>query len=423
MIDVDVEEARGLVLAACPPLAPRQVPIDAALGCVLAQEVVANEPIPPFTNSAMDGYALRADDTAAAPSLLAVVGSVMAGEHPVMAVGAGEAVRIMTGAPLPTGADAVCIIERTRTLDDATVVVEVPVGAGANVRYPGEDIADGETVFGAGACVSPGHVGVLAAMGIDTVLVHPRPVVGVLSTGDELVEGAAALPPGKIRDSNRHALLAQVRQSDFEAVDLGIVRDDAQELAEAFERGAARCDALVTSGGVCIGDLDMVQVVLDKLSGGTMRWMRVAVKPGKTLAFGTLAATGTPVFGLPGNPVSALVSFELFARPALRRMAGHRRLGRPVLAGVAEVDLLRPSDGKLHLVRAIATADAGGTVLVRPSGGQGSHMLRAMAEANCLALLPDGDGVPAGGRVDLVLLDADRLPPDTAGYGGSEGGP
>jgi len=418
---ISVEEARSFVLPACLPLTPRQMAVDEALGCVLAREVVAGEPIPPFANSAMDGYAVRAEDTAAAPSRLAVVGSVMAGEHSGVAVGAGEAVRIMTGAPLPPGADAVCMIERTRTQDDATVVVEVAVDAGANVRYPGEDIASGETVFGAGTSLSPGHVGVLAALGMETVLVHPRPLVGVLSTGDELVEGGAALPPGKIRDSNRHALLAQVRQSNFEAVDLGIVRDDAHELAKAFERGAARCDALVTTGGVSVGDLDMVKVVLDKLSGGSMRWMQVAVKPGKPLAFGTLAATGTPVLGLPGNPVSALVSFELFARPALRRMAGQRRLGRPVLAGVAEVDLRRPSDGKLHLVRAIATADASGTVLVRPSGRQKSHMLRAMAEANCLALLPDGEGVAAGGHVALWLLDADRLAPESEGCDAPDG--
>jgi len=413
---ISVEEARSFVLPACLPLTPRQMAVDEALGCVLAREVVAGEPIPPFANSAMDGYAVRARDTTAAPSLLAVVGSVMAGQSPRVAVGEGEAVRIMTGAPLPPGADAVCMIERTRTQDDATVVVEVRVDAGTNVRHPGEDVADGEEVFGAGSCLSPGHVGVLAALGVETVLVHHRPVVGVLSTGDELVERGGSLPPGKIRDSNRHALLAQVRQSNFEAVDLGIVGDDAEELAVAFERGAARCDALVTTGGVSVGDLDMVKVVLDKLSAGTMRWMQVAVKPGKPLAFGTVAS-GTPVFGLPGNPVAALVSFELFARPGLRRMAGQRRLDRPVLSGVAEVDLHRRSDGTLHLMRATAVSDPGGAVLVRPSGGQGSHMLRAMAGANCLALLPDGPGVPAGGRVELLLLDADGLGPETAGFG------
>ncbi len=416
---ISVEEARGLLLPACPPLEPRPVPIDPALGCVLAQAVVATEPIPPFTNSAMDGYALRAEDTSPAPARLRVVGAVMAGHHPEVAVGAGEAIRIMTGAPLPSGADAVCIVERTRMESDATVVVDVAVGVGDNVRYPGEDVACGVEVFAVGTPLSPGHVGVLAGLGLETVLVHPRPRVGVLSTGDELVEGSGPLPPGKIRDSNRHALLAQVRQANFDAVDLGIVPDDEQGLAEALERGAARCDMVVTSGGVSVGDHDMMKVVLDKLSGGTMQWLQVAVKPGKPLAFGSLVSTGTPVVGLPGNPVSALVSFELFARPALRRMAGHRRLGRPVLAGVAEVDLRRRRDGKLHLVRATAVAGVGGTVHVRPSGGQNSHMLRAMAEANCLVLLPDGDGVAAGEHVELLLLDADRMVPEA---GGNEAG-
>jgi molybdenum cofactor synthesis domain-containing protein len=366
----------------------------------------------------MDGYALRAADTAGGDVRLRVVGSVMAGLVGEMTVGAGEAVRIMTGAPLPAGADAVCMVERTSTEDAGSVVlVHGPVAPGEYVRRAGEDIEAGQVAIEEGTVLGPPHLGVLASLGEMAVLVHPRPRVGVLSTGDELTLPGCPLRPGAIRDANRPALLAQVRASGFGAEDLGIVADDEDSVAEALVAATTRCDAVVTSGGVSVGDRDYVKVVLDKLTGGQMRWMQVAIKPAKPLAFGVLAASGTPVFALPGNPVSALVSFELFVRPALRKMAGHRQLDRPALDGLADEDLRRPADGKLHLARVVAAFGADGRLHVRSSGGQASHLLRAMAAANALALLPDGEGVRRGDRVRVMLLDADGLAPAGKGEG------
>jgi molybdenum cofactor synthesis domain-containing protein len=254
----------------------------------------------------------------------------MAGDKTMVAVGEGEAVRIMTGAPLPPGADAVCMLEHTRAkADGVIVIIEEAVDPGTNVRHTGEDIASGAEVFARGTVLTPPHIGVLASLGLDEVLVYPHLRVGVVSTGDELAQGRGALSPGKIRDANRPALLAQLRAEGWQTIDLGPVGDDEMALLHAFERGALVSDAVVVSGGVGAGDRDFVKVALEKMSEGTMRWMQVAVKPAKPFAFGTLATAGTPVFGLPGNPVAALVSYELFVRPALRAMAGHRGLERP----------------------------------------------------------------------------------------------
>src|SRR6185437_3487512 len=238
------------------------------------------------------------------PVSLRVVGSVMAGHVLSEVVGPGEAVRIMTGAPLPRGADAVCMIEETNVHGDGdSVTILRALDPGGFVRQPGQDVAVGDVVATGGTVISPAHLGVLANQGIVTVLAHPRPKVGVLSTGDELYSGSGPLPPGRIRDANRPTLLALCRQEGWDCVDLGIVGDEEAPLVEALQRGAATCDAVLTSGGVSVGDLDLVRVVLEKLSAGTMRWMQVAIRPAKPLAFGLLAGTGTPVFGLPGNPV------------------------------------------------------------------------------------------------------------------------
>ena len=408
---IPVAEARRFILSACRALTPKRVTISDALGLVLAETVRAAEAVPPFTNSAMDGYALRSVDTVCCPARLRVVGSVMAGDDASTFVSVGESVRIMTGAPLPTGADAVCMIERTRVeADGSTISIEESVDPGTNVRNVGEDIAAGAEVFKLGTHLRPAHLGVLSSIGVEYLLVHPTPMVGVLSTGDELVTTAAPLTVGKIRDANRPALLAQLESDGFGVVDLGITSDDEVSLAALLEDAASQCDVIVTSGGVSVGDRDAVKLVLDTLSGGTMRSMQVAIKPAKPLAFGVLEAGGTPVFGLPGNPVSALVSYELFVMPALRLMGGSTVLDRPRLAAVAEVDIPRPRDGKLHLLRVTAHADSDGILRVEMSGGQGSHMLRVMAQSNALALLPDGDGIGAGEPVDIILLDADRLP-------------
>jgi len=402
---IPLQEARARVLAGCDRLERREVGLDDALGCVTAEPIVAGENVPPFANTAMDGYAVRAADVAEAspdhPARLKVTGLLPAGAEPSHSVEPGEALQIMTGAPFPPGADTVAIVEVTTT-DGHDVLVHAPARAGEHVRPAGEDIAAGQEVFPAGTALSPGHLGVLASIGLEKVAVYRRPVVGVLSTGDELVDGAVRLRPGQIRDSNRHTLLALVDQSGFDPVDLGTARDDEAEIRGAIERGIAGCDAVLTSGGVSMGEFDYVKKVLDEL--GTMEWMQVAIRPAKPLAFGLVR--GRPVFGLPGNPVSSMVSFELFARPGLRQMAGFppHMLDRPVLRAVTDEPLTRRPDGKLHLTRVVAAPRDDGRYHVRSSGGQASNMLRAMALANALALVPDGNGVGAGEEVELLLL-------------------
>jgi molybdopterin molybdotransferase len=400
-----LEEARSRVLVACRPLPAVDVPLADALGCVTARPVVSDCNVPPFANTAMDGYAVRAADTAAAtsdrPARLLVVGTLAAGKAADRPVGPGEAVRIMTGAPLPADADAIAIVEIT-TSDGDHVSVHQPAVAGQHLRHPGDDIAAGQEVFPAGTELTPGHLGVLASLGWEKVGVFSRARVGVLSTGDELVQGSAPLQPGQIRDTNRLTLLSLCRQSGFDAVDLGVARDDTDVIRAAIARAVATCDALITSGGVSMGDFDYVKKVLDEI--GDMAWMQVAIRPAKPLAFGVVGTT--PVFGLPGNPVSAMVSFELFARPALRQMMGFSGADRYRLkvVGVADTAITRRRDGKLHLDRVVATPGDDGRFHVRSAGGQESHMLRAMAGANALALVPDGEGVPAGGDVEVLLL-------------------
>jgi molybdopterin molybdotransferase len=419
---IPLSEAQALVLSSCAPLPPRPVELRGALGHVLAVSVHAGSPVPPFDNSAMDGYALRARDTASAPVRLRVLEAVVAGRAPTAVVGTGEAIRIMTGAPMPDGADAVCMVEHTSVEDGgATVVVEHALRPSDNVRRAGEDIAQGDEVFGAGTVLGPAHLGVLASLGVAGVPVHPRPVVGVLSTGDEVVGTeampgsvpgsvpGAALEAGKIRDANRPALLAQLETDGFESVDLGVAGDDEAALVALLQGAAASCQALVSSGGVSVGDRDVVKVVLDKLGGASARSLQVAVKPAKPFAFAVLEGSGVPCFGLPGNPVSALVSYELFVRPALRKMAGHRLLERPRLRAVAQEELRRHPDGKLHLLRVHVRVGGDGTLLARSAGGQGSHQLRAMAGANALAVVPDGGGVARGDGVEVLLLDAESF--------------
>lgn len=412
---IPLQDAQRFVLGLCSPLAPRALPLDQALGCVVGAPVLATEPVPPFANSSMDGYAVRAHDTVGAPVRLAVVGSIMAGRVLDGTVGPGQAARIMTGAPIPSGADAVCMIEETEVgTDVSSVTIGRAVQPGDFIREPGRDVAVGDVIAPTGTVLTPAHLGVLANQGMSSVMVYPHPRVGVLSTGDELFQGAGPLPDGKIRDANRHTLLGLARREGWDCVDLGIVGDDECDLVDALAHAGATCDAIITSGGVSVGDLDLVRIVLEKVSAGKMRWMQVAIRPAKPFAFGLLTESGTPVFGLPGNPVSAMVSFELFVRPALRLLGGHRILHRPVVTATAEVDLDRKPDGKLHLLRARVTLDSDGAWRVRAAKGQESHQLHAMAEANALILMPDGDGVRAGDEVGVLLIDPERLSTDSA---------
>jgi molybdopterin molybdotransferase len=413
---ISIADARRAVLERAAPLRAVRVPLDTALARVLADPVVATMDVPPFANSAMDGFALRAADTNTAPVWLRIVGAVMAGGDPTVSIGPGEAARIMTGAALPIGADAVCMFEHTfEEPDGMRVLIDGSVEFANNIRQAGEDVTEGTEVFGAHSVLTPAHIGVLASIGVDSVRVYPAPRVGVVSTGDELCATTMPLGRATIHDANGPALVAQLRADGWDASDLGIVNDDETALSERIESGAAHCDVVVTSGGVSVGDRDVVTGALDKLCDGNAQSFQVAVRPAKPFAFGTLSATRTPVFALPGNPVSALVSYELFVRPALRTMAGHLVVDRPRLRARTTVDLPRQSDGKVHLVRVRARAGADGGVFIEPVGGQGAHMLNAMAGANAFAVLDDGHGVRTGESVDILLIDAAQLAGPEAG--------
>jgi molybdopterin molybdotransferase len=401
-------EVQAEILAAVPRSGPSRVALGEALGAALAEPVVAGESVPPFANTAMDGYAVRAADTDGAsessPARLQVVGELPAGRAPTVAVGPGEAIRIMTGAPMPAGADAIVMVERTERSGEDVVLVQVPARLGDHVREAGGDVAAGATVFDPGTTLGPAHIGVLATLGFSEVTAYTRARVAVLSTGDELVEGPRALAPGEIRDSNRPMLLALLADAGCEPIDLGVARDDEALITRRLERGIERCDALLTSGGVSVGDYDYVKAALGRL--GVLRWSQVAIRPAKPLAFGVV--DGTPIFGLPGNPVSSLVSFELFARPALLQMAGHRAIHRPEVGAIADEPMHRRPDGKLHLDRVRVRVDDRGRYRVARTGAQSSNALSGMAAADGLALLPDGGGVDAGDEVRVMLLRAAR---------------
>lgn len=399
---IPLEDAQGEVIAACRPRPPATVDVSDALGLVLAETVVAPEPVPPFPNTAMDGYAVRAEDTAHPPVRLRVIGTLAAGQAPTLTVGPGQALRIMTGAPFPEGADAVAIVEDTEC-DGDDVVIRTSAETGQHVRAAGEDIKAGQEVFAAGAVLGPGHLGVLCSVGCKKVTVVPAPVVGVLSTGDELIDGGEALQPGQIRDSNRRTLVSLLRRDGFIAVDLGIARDNEADIEAALTGALSICDAVLTSGGVSMGDFDYVKVVLDRI--GQMHWMQVAIRPAKPFAFGTVS--GAPVFGLPGNPVSSMVSYELLARPGLRCMAGRAPsdLVRRPVAGLVDDDGWRGAgDGRTSYVRVRADFGEDGRLHVTSAGGQGSHQLHAMASSNALAVTPPGTTVARGDAVPVLVL-------------------
>lgn len=399
-----LEEAQAKVNRDLAVLTPADVAVGESLGMVLAETVAADEAIPPFANTAMDGFAVRAADTVGAskdnPKSLPVVATIAAGSVAPRPMEAGEAMRIMTGAPVPEGADAIIMVELTKPAGfDVDLLAEVPEGN--HIRPAGDDISRGAEILHPGTVLGPGHLGVLASLGRQTVRVYRRPRVGVMSTGDELVEGPEPLQPGQIRDSNRLTLLSMAKEAGFEPVDLGLIRDDEKAIEEALRTGVATCDAVITSGGVSMGDFDFVKAVLTRV--GDFSWMQVAIKPAKPLVFGLLDEV--PVFGLPGNPVSSMVSFELFARPGLRRMMGRLDAERPRIQAIAEEDITRNPDGKTHFSRVVLSQDDGGQWRVRLSGGQGSHQLMAMATANGLAVLPNGDGVEAGDTVEVIQFD------------------
>jgi molybdenum cofactor synthesis domain-containing protein len=403
---VALEDVQREILGLVSPLDVVEVALADALGLALGEDVTTSEPVPPFANTAMDGYAVRAADTTGAtsdtPVRLRVVGDLPAGHAADRAVRAGESIRIMTGAPMPPGADAIVIVERTARDGADGVFVEASVSVGDHVRPAGGDLEAGAPVFASGTVLRAAHLGVLASAGAARVRVTRRARVGVLSTGDELVSPATPgpLPPGTIRDSNRPMLLALVAEAGCEPVDLGTVADDEARTIAILEDATRRCDAVLTSGGVSMGEYDYVKVALERL--GSLHAHQVAIKPAKPLAFGFVR--GVPVFGLPGNPVSSLVSFECFARPALLARLGHPHRFRPEVPARAEHAFDRRRDGRLHLDRVCLRASDDGFVASR-TGNQASNALAASAAANGLARVPDGDGVPSGGSLRVLRLD------------------
>lgn len=409
--DLSVAEALQRVLDAVSVLPAERVPLLEALSRVLAAPVVARDSLPPFANSSMDGYALRAADlataTADSPVRLRVIGEVAAGSVLDITVIPGTAVRIMTGAPLPKGADAVIPVEDTsepwrdptRPLPE---VIEIGrrIRAGDYVRYPGEDVRAGEEVLPKGHLVRPQEIGVMASLGVAEVEVVRRPRVAVLATGDELIPVDEPLTPGKIRNSNSYAQAAQVASLGAIPVMLPVARDTEEDVRRRLQEGIdAGVDLIISSAGVSVGVYDVVKSVLEQ--DGNVGFWRVRMRPGKPLAFG--AYRGIPYLGLPGNPVSAMVSFDRFARPAILKMAGHTQLERPsVIATVRETI---HSDGRESYLRAIVSRDDEGYSAVT-TGGQGSHMMTSLVRANALLIVPEGVKlVEPGMQLTALLLD------------------
>lgn len=402
---IPLDDARQRVLDGVSPLAPREVACERTAGLVVARDIVAPENVPPFANSAVDGYAVHAADVREVPCELSVVGTLGAGDATEWSLQRGEALRIMTGAVMPDGADAVVMVEDTTSLDDHRVRITRSVPSGTSVRPIADDVRAGETVFVAGTELSAAGAGVLASINARAVLAYPRARVALLSTGDELVTDGSPLRRGQIRESNLTMLEILLSKSECEVTNLGVVADDEQHLQQVLLDAALNNDAIVTSGGVSVGDFDVVKAVLSRIA--EMQWMQMAIKPAKPFAFGTLTVAGrrVPVFGLPGNPVSSMISFELLARPALRKMMGHKsHLVRPTLRAVADGPLRRKPDGKTHFMRVFAHFADDGRVHVRDTGPQGSHQLAATAAANALAVVPDGRGCDAGDTVEVMLL-------------------
>ena len=401
---IPLEHARSRVLAGIEPFTPERVRLWHALGLVLAEDVVAPGDVPPFANSAMDGYAVRAADTERVPVVLPVVEDLAAGHVASAVLEAGTAIKIMTGAPLPEGADAVVPVEDTEQQGEAVRVL-APVVAGSSVREAGGDVRAGATVFTAGTRLTPPHLGVLSAVGVAAPLVRRRPRVGIMSTGDEVRPPETnRLLPGQIRDANRPLLGGLLADLGVETHDYGIVADDAGRLRATLRRAAAETDAVLTSGGVSMGDYDLVKQIVTEL-GDVALW-KVAMQPAKPFAYGRI--DGTPFFGLPGNPVSVLVAFEQFARPALLTMMGARRILRPRVTGRAAVSFATPED-KTAFIRVNARWVDGGW-FVEPSGGQASNVLSAAAQADAFAVIPVGVGRVAEG--DVVTLEMFRWPED-----------
>jgi molybdopterin molybdotransferase len=398
-------EALDRILSYIQPLGSEKVSLLEALGRIMAEDIFTHRDIPPFDNSGMDGYAVKYADIRNAsksrPILLKVAGELPAGSVSTRRLRKGQAIRIMTGASIPKGVDTVIPVEATEEKGGfVSVLKTVPLGA--YIRRAGEDVKKGDCIISKGDFIRPAEVGMLASAGLSSISVYQRPLVAILCNGEELVDVDGDLKGGKIVSSNLHALAAQVKDCGAIPIRLGIARDRKGEIKEKLLQGL-RADLIISSAGISAGNYDFVKDVLHDL-GMKMVFWKVAMKPGKPLAFGTLR--GKPVFGLPGNPVSSMVTFEQFVRPSLLKMMGHQHLFRPVIDAILKEDI-RKEAGNRYFIRAFISAK-GGHYYATTRGGQGPGQLRSMMRANGFIVIPeDQEIVKAGEKVKVQLLDRD----------------
>lgn len=399
-------DALHIILEQVAPLDSTRLPLDMALDRVLAEDIVSAEALPPFDNSAMDGFAVRASDLAALPAGLRILADQPAGVDAGMEVLAGTALRIMTGAPIPGGADAVVPVELTE-VDGGTVRILKAVRPGGNLRRRGEDVRVGERVLERGTRLRPAELALLGAIGHPDVAVVPPPRVAILTTGDELVDVSEPLGPARIRDANIHALCAQVRACGAIPVPIPRVRDTAEALEAAIRQALSTADVICTNGGVSMGDHDHVRPVLERL-GAEAKFWQVAQKPGRPMAFSVLQ--GRPVFGIPGNPVAAQLCFEVYVRPALLKMMGRTVLHRPVREALLAEPLRKPaSDTRTHFLR-VLLREEGGNLWAQVNGPQGSGLLTSMTRSQAILVVPpEAHDLLAGAAVTVQLTD---LPED-----------
>ncbi len=400
---ITAEEARRLILENTGLLEPIELALTEAKGYVLAQDVISTVNLPNFTNSAMDGYAVKSENTKEAnetnPISLKVIGIVRAGDFPKFTIGEGEAAKIMTGAPIPDGADSVVMVEYTEE-EDRFVKVKRSVDPGENIRYEGEEIKKGEIGLEKGVHLNSASIGFIAELGLSKILVHRKPRVALVVTGEEVVGPDEELRPGKIRDTNSLTLQSALSQELVEFKFMGRARDEVSDIKRKIENGLEWCDVLLVTGGVSVGDYDYVKEVLEKLAVKGLFW-RVAQRPGGPLFFGK--KDDKLVFGLPGNPASSLVCFYEHVRPALRKMAGKKDLFLLEFEALLMEEIRKKPDKILFLRGYIEKKDD--TFRVRPAGGQGSHMLKSFALSNCLIVVPqEVNHLPPQSRVKVHLL-------------------